>query len=116
LFQEPGQSSEHFVVAESTSAILNDSPDRLEERRLNYARKGTVCAYPDIRGISDASLLELERRSVVDVVSKVFLICENLMNCCACPGAIQVGAVPFGVQPLCDLLLRLSFGGCPARC
>jgi len=104
--EDGAQRVEQFVVREMSAARIDDLTGAQEQRLLDDGRIGTLGADPHLARVHHAALLQLEGHLVEDIVPDVFLVCQHLMDGCARPRSVKIGAVSFGVQDLRDRALR----------
>ena len=87
------------------AARIDDLPGAQEQRLIDDGGIGALGPDPHLARVHHAALLQLERHLREDIVPDVFFVGQHLMDGCARPGAVEIGAVSLGVQNLRGLAL-----------
>ncbi len=90
LFPQCFQLLEHFIGREAARTGEDDLLGTRKEFSGNDGLKDIVGPNPHFAGILDVLSFQFERRPMVDVVTDVFLVSENLVHHPARPRSVMI--------------------------
>ncbi|MNE29850.1 hypothetical protein D3C80_1233450 [compost metagenome] len=102
-FPKRRQLTEQLLVGKTPAPILDDPLSGVEKIRIDDGFEGPVLAHPHVRRVDHTFGLQFEGPPIIDVVTDILLIGQNLVDRGACPRSTKIRRDAFGVQQGGDL-------------